>query len=224
MRRKGKLRSWNDQKGFGFIDPSEGGKQVFIHISALGNRNQRPEVGQFITYTLSTDKQNRPRAINATLPGHRLPIKAKLNSGTGAAVGAGLFFVIVTLSVVFTKVPLWVLGLYLAASVITFIMYAIDKSAAKSGGWRRPESTLHLLSLVGGWPGALIAQQTLRHKSKKQTFRSVFWVTGFVNVGAFAWMLTPTGAGVVQSWIGGGQQRMDLGQEATIEWAEPRER
>lgn len=72
-------------------------------------------------------------------------------------------------------------------SLLTFIIYALDKSAAKNGAWRAEESTLHLLSLAGGWPGALIAQQKLRHKSKKQSFRSVFWVTVLLNCGAFAW-------------------------------------
>jgi len=73
-------------------------------------------------------------------------------------------------------------------------VYALDKSAAKKGAWRTQESTLHLLSLAGGWPGALIAQQKLRHKSKKQSFRFVFWVTVIMNCSAFFWLFTPTGA------------------------------
>jgi uncharacterized membrane protein YsdA (DUF1294 family) len=80
-------------------------------------------------------------------------------------------------------------------------MYALDKSAAKNGAWRTQESTLHLLSLAGGWPGALIAQQKLRHKSKKQTFRAVFWVTVLLNCGAFAWLFTPNGSATIQSFI-----------------------
>lgn len=53
--------------------------------------------------------------------------------------------------------------------------YAMDKSAAVGGGWRIRESRLHLLALVGGWPGALLAQQVLRHKTSKAGFRGVFW-------------------------------------------------
>jgi len=202
MRRKGKLRSWNDEKGFGFIDPVGGSREVFLHISAFSNRSRRPEVGQYVTYTLSTDKQGRPRADNATLPGDRLPSKTKQSGGIGAAVGAGLFLAVVGLSVAVTELPLWVLGLYLAASAFTFIMYAIDKSAAKSGAWRTPENTLHWLSLVGGWPGGLVAQQVLRHKSKKQSFRAVFWGTVILNCVAYAWLLTPTGMASLQSWSG----------------------
>jgi uncharacterized membrane protein YsdA (DUF1294 family) len=45
------------------------------------------------------------------------------------------------------------------------------------GAIKTPESNLHLLALAGGWPGALFAQQFLRHKSAKAEFRGTFWVT-----------------------------------------------
>jgi uncharacterized membrane protein YsdA (DUF1294 family) len=77
---------------------------------------------------------------------------------------------------------------YLGISLITFCLYAWDKSAARRGAWRTPESTLHLWSLMGGWPGALLAQQWLRHKSVKAGFRSVFWATVAVNVAALVWL------------------------------------
>ena len=62
MRTKGKITSWNDEKGFGFITPNTGGKRVFLHIKAFGNRNRRPEVNQVVTFALSTDKQGPPCA------------------------------------------------------------------------------------------------------------------------------------------------------------------
>lgn len=80
---------------------------------------------------------------------------------------------------------LWVGFVYLVVSVATFTAYARDKSAARRCTWRTSERTLHLLALAGGWPGALLAQQWLRHKSSKTEFRAVFWVTVVLNVGAF---------------------------------------
>jgi|JI6StandDraft_1071083.scaffolds.fasta_scaffold51081_2 uncharacterized membrane protein YsdA (DUF1294 family) len=76
----------------------------------------------------------------------------------------------------------WIAAAYAAVSLLTFLIYAIDKSAARAGRWRTPKATLHLLALAGGWPGALLAQQWLRHKSAKRSFRAVFWVTVVLNV------------------------------------------
>ena len=217
MREKGKLRTWNDEKGFGFIVPNEGGKDVFIHISAFSNRSRRPEAGQTVTYALSADNQGRPRAANATLPGDRLDRPKKKGGATGAFIISGAFLAILCASVLSNKLPALVLWVYLGLSVLTFFWYGFDKTAAKDGARRTPEATLHWLSLLGGWPGALIAQQTLRHKSKKKSFRAAFWFTVVVNCGALGWMYTSDGADIVQSWLGDGNS---FGQRATIEWSE----
>jgi uncharacterized membrane protein YsdA (DUF1294 family)/cold shock CspA family protein len=222
MRKKGRLCSWNDQKGFGFIEPGDGGKQVFIHISAFSNRNRKPETGDVVTYALAADKLGRACAARATLPGDTLPRKTRSNSKALSIVGAVLFLSVLGVSVAWSALPPIILGLYLIASLITFFMYAVDKSAAKRAGRRTPESTLHLLSFIGGWPGGLIAQQTLRHKSQKKSFRTTFWITVFLNMVVLVWMLTPAGLDLVQSWVGDGQSLIGPGQRATIEWAEPR--
>ncbi len=60
-------------------------------------------------------------------------------------------------------------------SVITFIAYGIDKRRAKTGGRRIPESRLHWLALLGGWPGAILGQQFFRHKTRKLSFQFPFW-------------------------------------------------
>ena len=83
--------------------------------------------------------------------------------------------------------PIGIVGIYLTLSLLSFIAYAIDKSAAKRGKWRTKESTLHLLALMGGWPGALFAQNVLRHKSVKASFRNVFWLTVIANLAVLAY-------------------------------------
>ena len=85
-----------------------------------------------------------------------------------------------------------ILFLYIAASVAAFVAYGLDKSAAQRGRWRTRESTLHVLSLIGGWPGALVAQRVFRHKSRKHSFRAAFYLTVVVNCMAllsFVYML-----------------------------------
>ncbi len=87
---------------------------------------------------------------------------------------------------------------YLALSALTLGVYAVDKSAAKAGRMRIRERTLHLLSIAGGWPGALIGQQWLRHKSVKASFRRVYWVTVVLNVVAFAMLCTPAATALAE--------------------------
>lgn len=199
MRAKGKISSWDDERGFGFIAPSAGGKEVFIHIKAFSNRNRRPEINQLVTYALSYDRQGRPCATNASLAGERLPERVKRSNNSLFVIVAIVFLVIVGASALTGKMPPLILALYMVASLLTFIMYAIDKSAARKGAWRTQESTLHFLALAGGWPGALIAQQKLRHKSKKRSFRAVFWLTVLLNCGVYVWLFTPTGAGMLRA-------------------------
>lgn len=89
---------------------------------------------------------------------------------------------------------LYLFYIYLGLSVFTFIFYARDKRAAQKGAWRTSENTLHLLALFGGWPGALLAQNRLRHKSKKLPFKVVLWLTIAINCSALVCLFTPSGA------------------------------
>lgn len=74
------------------------------------------------------------------------------------------------------------LGIDVVLSVIAFTAYYFDKRAARHGRWRIEERTLHILALFGGWPGALLAQQRFRHKTRKQSFQLTFWITVVLNV------------------------------------------
>ncbi|TFC24636.1 DUF1294 domain-containing protein [Cryobacterium sp. TMT1-3] len=86
---------------------------------------------------------------------------------------------------------LWALGLYLVASLICFGLYATDKRRARNGSWRVPERTLLFWGFLGGWPGAIVAQQVLRHKTQKTSFRTAFWITVVLNVGLFVALSSP---------------------------------
>ncbi len=108
-----------------------------------------------------------------------------------------LFITSLTASYYLNHLPQEILLTYLTMSVITYITYALDKSKAKRGTWRTPESTLHLLALFGGWPGAALAQQMLRHKSRKTEFRVTFYITVITNTAALSWLMSAHGEAFV---------------------------
>lgn len=91
---------------------------------------------------------------------------------------------------------LWLLGWYGAASLSLFALYGLDKSAARRGRRRVPENSLHMLALLGGWPGALAGQWAFRHKTRKQPFRAIFVVTIVLNCTAIVGALVA----VQQGW------------------------
>lgn len=82
-------------------------------------------------------------------------------------------------------------AIYLCMSAITFIAFALDKRAARRNAWRTPEATLHVLELLGGWPGALLAQRVIRHKSSKTSYRVTLWcIIALHIIGWCAWWWT----------------------------------
>ncbi len=85
--------------------------------------------------------------------------------------------------------PVYIATIYLCASVASFIAYALDKSNARKQGRRTPERTLLLLGLACGWPGALLAQRWLRHKTSKPSFLWKFWLSVLCNIGVAGYLI-----------------------------------
>ena len=98
-----------------------------------------------------------------------------------------LFALLYLLATFFFHIPILVGLAYGVLSLSCFVAYAIDKSAAREGRWRTSERTLLLLGLLCGWPGAVLAQQWLRHKSSKRSFQVLFWISVAVNIAAFVY-------------------------------------
>ncbi len=94
---------------------------------------------------------------------------------------------------------LFLAGSMLAMSMAALGLYAWDKRRAARGGWRVPERRLHTAALLGGWPGALLGQRWLRHKTVKRRFRVVFWLTVLLHTALalagtyIAWRVTTPG-------------------------------
>ncbi|PWB20912.1 DUF1294 domain-containing protein [Comamonas sp. JNW] len=216
---EGTLQSWNDERGFGFIAPDGGGPQVFVHISAFQNPAARPQARQRLSYELDKPAGDKPRASRARVLGAGAPgaaaspashtarpraaaartqRQATSAARSGPSGGAALLL-IPTLAILLLGLGLcfgstWrAAGWYVLASLVTFAWYAWDKAAAQQGHWRTPEKHLWLLGLLGGWPGALLAQRWLRHKSSKRDFLQVFWLTVLLNLVALCLLFSPLG-------------------------------
>lgn len=199
MRFEGTINTWHDDRGFGFIVPDQGGQEIFVHIKAYGQRTERPRVGQRVSFEVEIGPQGKKRAAEVQelrparpqAPTRRPPSPQRRAAPEAVRWGGATLFIIPAFVVVALVISVlwrpsgWLLVAYGALSVVTWGAYANDKRMARTGGWRVQESTLHLLSLLGGWPGALLAQQLLRHKSNKAAFRRVFWATLVLNVLAF---------------------------------------
>ena len=197
MKLQGKITNWNDSKGFGFVEPTGGGQKAFVHIKTFLPRTRRPNNGEVISYELEVDYNKRYRATKIKFQNvsksANVTRKPKVKSLFAMAITC-IFCVALVLTVLAERLPVIVAGLYLLMSFAAFIAYAIDKTAAQNGTWRTQESTLHFLALAGGWPGALFAQNSLRHKSSKAEFKGMFWVTVVLNLGGLLYLLSDKGA------------------------------
>lgn len=203
----GRLKSWNDAKGFGFIQPELGGAAVFVHISAMRGE-QRPQVGEQVLFVASNDASGRLRAEHMRLPGlcldrpaiRRKPAVAKVKSNAPAPrlkprrhqastsgiqhlgfkllllAGLSALPLCGALQLLLAHGFIGALGLYPVVSLVSFCQYWNDKNSAQKGRWRTTENTLQVTALLGGWPGALVAQQVFRHKTRKLEFQLPFWL------------------------------------------------
>ena len=68
MRIEGALARWNDDRGFGFITPTQGGPDVFVHISAFPKDGRRPTIGERLTFEIELGREGKKRAKNLLCP------------------------------------------------------------------------------------------------------------------------------------------------------------
>jgi len=212
MRQAGRISQWNDAKGYGFVMPHEGGARAFVHIKAFQSASRRPVEGDLISYEAAPDAKGRLNATQVRFAGQRIAkpgVAPPRRAGKPTPpkriprVAMGLGFLAVTVGLMVVGVVPAVLTLaYLLASSASYLFYAYDKHVAgKVRRDRVPEQTLHLLDLVGGWPGGLIAQQALRHKTVKASFQRGFWVTVVLNLAIFAMWWRSGRAETWSAWL-----------------------
>ena len=209
IRKQGHIKKWQDDKGFGFIETAAG-ESVFFHVSAF-RAQRRPKVGEQVVFTVGQDNQGRLQAKDVQelsfvqqkmaqknnqirQRNHKRSAQAEFETGQKKRLflGVGFYGVLILLAVM-NKLSWLVVAWYVILGVITYGMYAKDKAAAQNGDWRTPESTLHLLSTLGGWVGALVAQTYLRHKSQKPEFRIVYYLTVIINLAGLLFIMVNGG-------------------------------
>ncbi len=187
MRHAGRITGWNDDKGYGFVTPHDGGARAFLHIKAFQQATRRPLDDDLVSYATRADAKGRLNAIEVRFAGQRIAAAAKVTRKepmrvprVGIAVGFLLLAVALTL---ISVLPPLVTLVYLVMSAVSYIAYVLDKEAAgKPRRQRTSEATLHLLDVLGGWPGGLIAQQQSRHKTVKASFQAGFGLSVVVNL------------------------------------------
>jgi uncharacterized membrane protein YsdA (DUF1294 family)/cold shock CspA family protein len=188
MRLAGRISDWNDDKGFGFATPSGGGTRAFVHINAFQRGSRRPVDGDLVSWLPVVDARGRTNATQVRHAGQRIAVPRQPSRVPRRALGVVALLLIAAAGAL-GWLPWPVVGGYAALSLLAFLMYRADKVAAQRERQRTPESTLQLVGLLGGWPGALIAQQVFRHKTIKQPFQTVFWSTVLLNVAVVAWLV-----------------------------------
>ena len=208
-KQQGRVTKWQDDKGFGFIE-TEAGESVFFHVSAF-KAQRRPVIGEEVVFTVGYDNQRRLQAKGVQelsfvqqkmvqknkqirQRNHKRNAQAEFEAGQKKRLflGVGFYGVLILLAVM-NKLSWLVVGWYAVLGMITYTMYAKDKAAAQNNDWRTPEMTLHVLSALGGWVGAMVAQTYLRHKSQKPEFRIAYYLTVIINMAGLLFILADGG-------------------------------
>lgn len=212
MRKQGTVLRWDAARGFGFIQSPASSADVFFHKQEFRGTTP-PREGMVVSFEEVHVGGKGPRAMSvqpvglsgqddapvaaSRRPGHHAPGRqqaASQRSRTSAPstpAGPALLLMLVWAALLAWMVwagrlPLLALPAALMLNLVTFFVYWLDKAAAQQGRWRIAESTLHLFSLLGGWPGAWFAQQILRHKSSKASFRAAYWASVVIHFIALA--------------------------------------
>lgn len=196
LRYQGKITEWRDEQGFGFITQKGDGQRLFLHIKSFSGRKRRPVLNDSVTYTHAVDRAGRVQAAHVEFAGvgkKRVSVRRE----TALPLYFSLAFAVLIVALSVLGFLHWKVAVFYAVlNVMTWFLYMFDKEAARKSGQRRPERILHLLALIGGWPGALLAQRMFRHKSSKRSFQQTYWTTVALHCAGLIWLLTPYGAAV----------------------------
>jgi len=185
---------WNDAKGFGFIRAEQEEEDYFVHISNFKNGlTRRPMIGDEVQFR-AAETPGKKRTTYALIPALKesesQPVAHfELNPRQRSWVTNVLIVIPLVLSsylLLMAKNPIPFFS-YFMLSLLTMILYGRDKANAATRKWRVPESYLHILELMGGWPGSLIAQNDFRHKTRASSY---LWILrGIIAIHLMGWFI-----------------------------------
>jgi uncharacterized membrane protein YsdA (DUF1294 family) len=191
----GTLTRWDDESSSGVLTAPDGSETV-VHISEMPKGTRRPLPGGYYSFTRYRQTPSKrgeaarwgARWVRPDLVPQRAaarPNMAPRVRWQGVVMVLAIDAVVAAAFVPLIKagLPIWVPAIYAVASLVAFVLYRSDKRRARFGGQRVSEATLQCWALIGGWPGALLAQQVFRHKTRKVSFQVGFWFCVVVNVG-----------------------------------------
>lgn len=191
----GKIVQWDEEKGYGFIQTQALEEPIFFHASTLTAREHTPQEGEAITIKAQYDankKRWQATEVTSATRQQRANAQQKRDNALIRPMQNKLIWAIpvalIYLIALYTQVPKLALS-NLFISLIAFALYAWDKRCALKQSSRIPETSLHSVALIGGWAGALIARYLFRHKTQKQPFVSLFWLTVILNIAATAYLI-----------------------------------
>lgn len=168
----GKITGWETERGFGWVAHEEG--SLFVHIREF-EKGFLPKAGDDVTFVLGTDFKGRPCAKHVTCP--------RVSPFPSGKTWAKLSVLLVLPMWANFKLPIapwWIPLAVLPVSAAAWMLFRHDKKLAVAGKWRNSETELHGLELFGGWPGAFLAQQKFRHKTRKLSYQAIFWAIVFL--------------------------------------------
>lgn len=200
MRFDGILTTWDERQNLGFIAADQGGQDIVVPGSALRD-GTRPKPGQRVSFEIDLNAAGGKVARNvAAVPPRGSALRRRLRQRRDGVGAVGLlavpaFMLAFLVAAVAWRVDPAVAAAYVLVSLLTAVTFAADKVSANHDGPRTAGRTLLLMSLAGGWPGALVAMHLLQHKTAKAGFQSLFWCAVAANVTAFFWLVSPTDAG-----------------------------
>ncbi len=191
MALKGTISEWYIDRGYGYIIPDSGALRIKFLVSDVKNSVNLGELKQSVRFVIAQDENGNRRATH--VEGTRaFPWATLIVVWFAATLGGCVYF---------WQYPLRIVFYYLAATVIVLFVYLLDKHNEKRTKPVTGESALLFLSLLGGWPGAVIGQYTFNLQPKSFTFQLLFFIVMAIHIAFLVWTLTPDGGANLRQWL-----------------------